>query len=134
MRSGTVVRALVADDDRAIRDVLRLALEDEGYEVLEAEDGVAALEVLRASAQPLVVLLDLRMPGMDGAAVLQAVAKDARLARHHAFVLMTANGQIRPQSFVGLLSALGVPVLRKPFDLDDLLDTVECVAQRLTAA
>jgi CheY-like chemotaxis protein len=134
MRPGKVVRALVADDDRPIRDVLRLALEDEGYEVLEAGDGAATLEVLRASAQPLIVLLDLRMPGMDGAAVLRAVAKDARLARHHAFVLMTANGQVRPQSLVRLLSLLGVPVLCKPFELDDLLDTVEHVAQRLTAA
>src|SRR5689334_17530117 len=56
---------LVVDDDIAVRTVIRLALEDEGYRVLEAADGYAGLAVLRATPVDL-VLLDLNMAGMDG--------------------------------------------------------------------
>src|SRR5690348_14679781 len=49
---------LIVDDDNAIRDTLREALEDEGYEVHEAANGIACLEKLRASQEGMVVLLD----------------------------------------------------------------------------
>src|SRR5579859_2241289 len=68
------VRILIVDDDRGIRHTLRAVLEDEGYAVLEAGDGAEGLALVRASLHRLVVLLDLRMPGLDGAGVLDAVA------------------------------------------------------------
>ena len=64
---------LVVDDDTAIRQMLRLVLEDEGYAVREAMDGIEALAALRVSARPLVVLLDLMMPRLGGDGVLAAV-------------------------------------------------------------
>jgi CheY-like chemotaxis protein len=56
---------LVVDDDAEVRELLRRTLEAEGYAVVEADDGRAALERLRA-IRPSVVLLDLMMPDMDG--------------------------------------------------------------------
>src|SRR5258706_3067354 len=117
------VRVLVVDDDYAIRETIRALLEDEGYAVVEAQDGMAALESLR-DGPPSVVLLDLMMPRLDGAGVLGAVAGDKRLASRHAYVLVTATSQTLPLAFVNLLSNLAIPVLRKPFDIDAVLDAV----------
>ena len=58
-------RALVADDDMTIRLLMREALEQAGFEVDEAENGVQALEAFRKS-KPSIVLLDVQMPEMDG--------------------------------------------------------------------
>src|SRR5262249_7310194 len=67
-------RVLVVDDDRAIRDTLRMILEYEGYEVATAADGKAALSTIeneRADA----VLLDIKMPGMDGMETLDRIVE-----------------------------------------------------------
>ena len=124
MNNTHVVQLLVVDDDRSIRATLRAVLEDEGYTVLEANDGETALALLRASYGQLVVLLDLRMPGIDGADVLDAVAADPRLTRQNAYILITANSHSIPASTLQLLDRLSVPVVPKPFDLDMLLDAV----------
>src|SRR5215469_6082308 len=86
-----VTHILVVDDDRSIRETLRVVLQEEGYTVSEAEDGQVALKILQASKEPMVVLLDLRMPVLDGAGVLAFVADDQRLSALHAFLLITAN-------------------------------------------
>jgi CheY-like chemotaxis protein len=127
-----MARVLVVDDDEAIRETLRLLLEDEGYLVNEAPDGVCALEVLRESPTPLVVLLDFMMPRLDGAGVLRAVVQDPALATRHAYVLVTANVHALPKALIGLLASLCAPILPKPLDLDDLLETVEDGACRIT--
>src|SRR5918911_4570585 len=62
--SGSV-RILVIDDDESIRDFVHTALADAGYDVLEAADGAAALDLIGTS-QPDVILLDMLMPLMDG--------------------------------------------------------------------
>lgn len=134
MKTNVLAHVLVVDDDEPIRDTLRSVLEDAGHAVTDAPDGVAALDVLRASPHRMVVLLDLRMPGMDGAGLLDTVAGDRTLATRHAYILMTANLQTLTLSFANLLTTLSVPVLRKPFDLDVVLDTVEQAAARLTDA
>lgn len=127
------VRILIVDDDRGIRHTLRAVLEDEGYAVLEAGDGVEGLGLVRASLHRLVVLLDLRMPGLDGAGVLEAVAADARLARRHAFILVSANLDAITPACSALLHRLDVPIVPKPFDLDPLLDLVDRAACGLLA-
>jgi CheY-like chemotaxis protein len=124
---------LVVEDDDAIRRAVRLTLEDEGYEVYEAPDGKPALERLQNSQNPMVVVLDLIMPGMDGRQVLEAVAGHDALATRHAYILVTANAKTLPLSFATLLTDLRVPVIAKPFDLDKLVDIVAEAAQRLTS-
>src|SRR6266496_6722379 len=59
-------RILLVEDDRSIRDVLRAILEEEGYAVTTAENGRRALEHLRSGGAPDLIVLDLRMPIMDG--------------------------------------------------------------------
>jgi CheY-like chemotaxis protein len=128
------VRVLVVDDDDAIRESVRSALEDSGYEVAEAADGLAALAALRTDTRSMVVLLDLRMPNVDGAGVLGVVAADRALTTQHAYVLMSASLQTLTLPFANLLSQLDVPMLKKPFELDTLLDVVERAARRLPIA
>jgi CheY-like chemotaxis protein len=119
---GTI---LVIDDDRDIRGLLRYTLQEEGWAVMEAADGREGLDRLRAAGEPLVVLLDYRMPYMDGLDVLRAVAEDSALAMRHAYLLITANPYSLPPALPELAGALGVPILGKPFDLDDLCGRVQ---------
>jgi two-component system phosphate regulon response regulator PhoB len=122
---------LIVDDDAAIRELIAETLSDAGYSVVQAPDGARALDILRASAEPLVVLLDLMMPRMSGKDVLQAVAADRRLATTHAYVLITAAEHSLPLPFVHLLTVLEVPILPKPFNLRALLYRVEHALRRL---
>ncbi|MBF6589727.1 MAG: response regulator [Ktedonobacterales bacterium] len=126
-----MVRVLIVDDDQAIRETLRFLLEDAGHHVAEAADGLAALNDLRRTEDRTVVLLDLMMPKLDGAGVLGAVAGDRRLSSQHAYALVTATHQTLSLAFMNLLSSLSVPMVRKPFDIDALLDLVERMADRL---
>lgn len=131
MQWDRTVLTVIVDDDPEIRQTVRIVLEDEGYAVVEAADGVEALETLRTALTSLVVLLDLRMPRMDGMGVLRAVAEDQRLLEQHAYVVMTANAPPLPGDLAELLERLSVPVLRKPFDIDVLVRVVREAAQRL---
>ena len=88
--SDEFIRVLVVDDDDATRVVLRLVLEDAGYIVHEASDGLLAMNVLLTSPYPLVVVLDLMMPRMSGTEILELFANDPVWAQRHAFLLLTA--------------------------------------------
>jgi two-component system response regulator MprA len=123
---------LVADDDRAIRETIELVLVDAGYKVVLAPDGAEALAELRGATRRYVVLLDHRMPKLDGFAVLRAVASDARLRERHAYMLVSAIPRLLTNEEVALLSSLAAGVLPKPFDISDLLDAVERAAQRIS--
>lgn len=123
--------AMIIDDDRGIRETLRQVLEDAGYQVLEAADGAAALDLLRDTPHRLVALVDLMMPKLDGERLLAAVADDPRLATQHGYILATASPNTLRLSFVNTLTRLAVPVLYKPFDIDVLVETVAQVARRL---
>lgn len=120
-----MAQVLVVDDDRAIREMLRVALEVEGYAVTTLGDGRGVAETLLGMREPCIVLLDLMMPGVSGWDVCRTLSADARLARHPVAV-MTA----------GLMSGDPYPaparaMLRKPFDLDqvyDLVQTLEAAA------
>jgi CheY-like chemotaxis protein len=123
--------ALVVDDDDDLRTSLRYLLEMEGYEVEEARDGLEALDRLRTSEQALVVLLDLMMPRLNGMEVLNAVAADERLAERHAYLIVTANRDKIQPPFSGLLRRLDVPVVMKPYDVDEILAVVAKITRRL---
>lgn len=71
-------KILIADDEPEIRDLLRLYLENEQYEVMEAEDGQQALDLLR-SRKPDLCVLDIMMPKMDGYHVLQELRKESNI-------------------------------------------------------
>jgi CheY-like chemotaxis protein len=134
MATASSVPVLVIEDDEGTRHTLRWALEDEGYQVLEAPDGVHGLALLRTHPGPLVVLLDWKMPGMDGVEVLRAVAADTSLVQHHVYILMTASAELSTVLALPVPTDLAVTVFGKPFDLDDLFFTVAAAATSLTEA
>lgn len=123
-------RAVIADDEADIRDVIRITLEHEGFEVEEAEDGAAALAQIRARP-PHVVILDSRMPGLDGEQVCQALKKDV-LLRHLPVLLVTAKGETADK--VKGLSAGADDYLVKPFDPAELVARVRMVLRRTNQA
>src|SRR5262245_27070661 len=116
-----VATVLIVDDDEATREVLRLLVEDAGFLTSEATDGIAALDTLRASTTPLVTLLDLDLPHADGLAVLTAIADEPMLAARHRFIVLTALGPERVRLTDTVCAELGVKVLLKPFNIDDML-------------
>jgi CheY-like chemotaxis protein len=124
---------LLVEDDQDIRDTLRMALEDEGYVVSVAEDGIEALKLLRRSVESLVVTLDLRMPRLNGDALLRHLSKREHLPAQHTYLLVTANRELLSAASLRLLKRMDVPVVSKPFDLNDLLDLVAHAAHSLGA-
>lgn len=127
-----MAQVLVIDDDEAIRLAMRAALEElGGYSVIEAVDGRAGLEMLRASADRLVVLLDLLMPGLDGLAVLRAADADEQLATRHAYVLVTVSRRATEPALTAGLH-LPVTIISKPFDIGEILDAVAKAMQRFS--
>ncbi len=116
----------IVDDDVQRRQLLREVLQNEGYGVLETDDGEAALAELRTNTHHLIVLLDQAM-GKD---VLQAVAADRHLETQHAYILMCAQGGCSPE-LEELIARLAVVVVPKPCDLEILLARVAEAACRL---
>jgi len=110
---------MVVDDEKAHRLMLRAHLEDAAYQVAEAADGEAALQV--AGAQPVdLVLLDVVMPRLDGMALLprlKAMMPDVPV------IMMTAFGSI--ESAVAALNAGAADYLPKPLDMAEVLIKVE---------
>lgn len=125
-----MAQVLVVDDEPQIRESLRLLLEDAGHDVTLASGGEAGLAALRGQNAPHVVLLDLLMPEMDGLEVLQHVIAEPELGKH-GYVLMTAESQRLIATAAHVFAALPVTVVRKPFDIDDVTETVAAVAARL---
>jgi CheY-like chemotaxis protein len=106
---------LVVDDDPDIRDALHDILADAGYDVCLANHGKMALDVLGRISRPCLILLDMMMPEMDGAQFLHVLRQDPA-ADAIPVVLCTASGRNTLPGAQGLL--------KKPFELDELLKTV----------
>ena len=109
-------KVLVVDDEPLLRELVIEVLREEGYAAVAASDGGAMLELL-ATERPDLVLMDVMMPGLDG---------------HAAYLAMRSRDDLPPIPVV-MMSAAVTPdrldpsiaaFLRKPFDLDQLLDTV----------
>ena len=115
-----MARVLVVDDDRAIRELLQLALECEGYEVTSFRNGAEILTHLAAEPEPSVILMDIMMPQLDGWEVCRRLAADPDLLRGHSIVLMSAGLVSGEFSAPALVDA----VLLKPFNLDELYNVV----------
>ena len=122
----------VIEDDEAIRATLRVLLEDEGYRVLEAADGLAGYELLRTSAIPLIALIDHKLPKMDGCDLLDLTAKNEDLRARHEFIFVTASPQHAEDDCGETLEELNIPLIPKPFDIDEVLEPVAAAAQRIS--
>jgi CheY-like chemotaxis protein len=107
---------LVVEDDRDVRECIAEALGEEGYDVVCAENGSEAFEVLsRVSRPPDVVLLDLMLPVMNGWEMIDAFNEDSQLAEIPVIVV-TAHSNAHVPEAEGFLP--------KPFERSQLLDLV----------
>ena len=121
-------KVLVVDDEDHIRMLIEQTLEDledEGIELLFANNGEDALNLIKAE-KPELVLLDVMMPRMNGMDVCRHVKSDQNLKETH-IIILTAKGQEMDKQ-------KGVEVganqyMTKPFDPDELLETVEGILQ-----
>lgn len=105
---------LIVDDEYSIVESITDLLTDEGYRVVAAANGREALDQIGA-VRPDLVLCDIMMPVMDGRALLAALRADPALARLPVIMMSAAAAPLRPEE------ADGVPVLKKPFEIDLLL-------------
>jgi two-component system cell cycle response regulator CpdR len=112
-------QVLVADDEAALRALIAENLLDRNIGVVEAGDGVEALEMLRAEKSVQLLLSDIRMPRMDGH---QLVDKAVRLYPDLKVVMMTGYAAELPTG--GALHAREIRTLLKPLDIDRLTDLV----------
>ena len=111
---------LIVEDDQQIVGVLTDLLVDEGYRVIAGVDGQGLAVAL--AEPPALVLLDVMMPGMDGVEVCRRLRADPR-TRDVPIVFLTA---VPPEVLAQQLGDLPYQgVIRKPFRLDEVLDTVE---------
>ena len=107
---------LVAEDSMVVRALLRAQLRDRGYQVVEAVDGIQALEVA-ADNRPDVILLDIEMPRLDGFGALERLKADPVL-RDIPVVLIT--GRTTPEDAHRGLEIGAHDYLRKPFEAAEL--------------
>ena len=122
------MKILVVDDERAVRDSLRRALELEGYDVELAADGEEALERLSSNGEPDAVILDILMPKMDGLEVCHRLRREG----HRLPVLMlTARDEV--ENRVSGLDAGADDYVTKPFALEELLARMRALLRRTSS-
>jgi DNA-binding response OmpR family regulator len=117
-RGGATRLVLVVDDDDIVRRVVRAMLEADDFQVLEARDGAEALERVAAD-HPMVVVLDVMMPGVDGVEVCRQVHDGTRV------LMLTAKDDAGTEAASRAAGAHGF--LAKPFSSVELLDRVEAL-------
>ena len=121
------MKILVVDDERAVRESLRRALELEGYEIELAADGSEALYRLEGSEEPDAMILDVLMPGVDGLEVCRRLrGTGSKLP----VLMLTARTEVEDR--VAGLDAGADDYVTKPFALEELLARVRALLRRTT--
>jgi two-component system response regulator MprA len=121
------MKILVVDDERAVRESLRRALELEGYEIELAADGSEALYRLEGTEEPDAVILDVLMPGVDGLEVCRRLrGSGSKLP----VLMLTARTEVEDR--VAGLDAGADDYVTKPFALEELLARVRALLRRTT--
>jgi len=123
----TMLRILVVDDDAAVRESLRRALQLEQYEVELAADGVEALDLIReASSEPDAVVLDVSMPRLDGLEVCRRLRRDGNPIP---ILMLTARDEVSDR--VAGLDAGADDYVVKPFALEELFARLRALLRRV---
>lgn len=118
------MKILVADDEQAVRESLRRSLSFNGYDVVLAEDGAEAVELIEKE-QPALVILDVMMPQMDGLEVCRTLRSSGD---DRPILLLTARDGVSDR--VAGLDAGADDYLPKPFALEELLARVRSLFRR----
>jgi len=113
---------LIVDDNRGLREVIRIFLTDEGYNVLEAGNGQEALDLLstlKTKDYPSCMVVDLRMPVMDGNEFLESIDKGISAdLRNIPVIIYSAEGKLRPHRQI-------VAKLEKPVSIEVLCGAIK---------
>ena len=117
----TPVRILVVDDEPDIRNILHILLSSRGYEVDEAENGLRAVELVRAQPDYDLIILDIMMPGMDG------VAACAEIRRHSVAPILFLTAKAQPTDMSDAYGSGGDDYLIKPFSNHELFLRVDAL-------
>ena len=119
------MKILIADDERAVRESLRRALELEGYQIELAADGREALYRLETESQPDAIVLDVLMPGVDGLEVARTIRRSGSRVP---ILMLTARTQVEDR--VEGLDAGADDYVTKPFALEELLARLRALLRR----
>jgi CheY-like chemotaxis protein len=107
---------LIADDKASSRELIRTVLESAGHSVIEAADGLQALDQIRAQ-KPDLIILDIHMPGMDGIGVTEELQSDPRFA---AIPILALTASAMPEDRRRALTAGVTSYMTKPISLSGL--------------
>lgn len=115
---------LLIDDDKALREALRVALARAGYSVIIAGDGKEGLQLYRR-LRPDLVLTDIVMDGQEGLETIKALRHESPLVK---IIAMSGGGSMRNSTYLDAARCLGAQrTLDKPFELQHLLTVVRDV-------
>jgi len=114
---------MIVDDSKELRKVIKLYLENAGYETIEAENGKMALEILKEKDISLMIL-DIMMPEMDGFEVRDALGED----RKFPVIFLSARGKVKDK--IKGLNLGGDDYISKPFDPGEVVARVMAVLRR----
>ncbi|RSL28998.1 response regulator [Salibacterium salarium] len=114
-------KILIVDDQYGIRVLLKEILQKDGHTIFEASNGIQALDVLEKET-PDLMLLDMKIPGMDGVEILQE-RSNRQVAPDTQVVLMTAYGELNMMNEAKKLGACSY--IPKPFDIDEVRSEIE---------
>lgn len=107
---------LIVEDDTSLRVLIAEVLENEGYSVNQAENGQEALNLLETIKKPCLVLLDMMMPIMNGAAFLNKLTENVHLATIPVLVVSAVSNESETKGAIGYM--------KKPVDIESLLKVV----------
>ena len=112
---------VIVEDDPDIRSLLSLELRGSGYNVLFAHDGMSAIGIIRKSS-PDLILLDLGLPAGDGFTVIERIQNFPALQN---IPIIVVSARTAPEARERALAAGATAFVEKPFDAEDLLETIE---------
>jgi CheY-like chemotaxis protein len=120
------MKLLIIEDSPLVRRMYELAFSRREHDLVEAENGLEALDALAAASHPFdVILLDLQMPDMDGAAFLRTVR---RTALFQDIPIVVTTSEPESSELLQEVRTLGIEaVVRKPWKPQELLDVVQSV-------
>jgi DNA-binding response OmpR family regulator len=116
-----MVQILVIDDDNNIRPLLRDFLEQDGYEVMEAENGKIGLKLVRENG-PDLVITDLIMPEKEG---METIGELRRDFPHVKIIAISGGGSLGPETYLQMAKKMGAHrVFEKPFNLQEMSEAI----------
>ena len=125
------MKVLIVEDDVDIRELISFFMEKEGYEVLEASDGITGLKLAK-TYHPHIIILDLMLPNLDGKSLAQMIKKSDEKYGNPKIIMLTAKTDIED-----VLSGLEVGAddyMKKPFDPRELVLRIKKLLNRETKA